>query len=140
MPDDAFCPPQLMDALVELVLAAMYHGNVEDVADVLGGFPGELDARLKRLIGQILKASLAQWREAGALQRVSLPKLLETDWRVDLQSSSTHVLQMAVPSVLVRMRVQDQPSRAGEVPPERNVTFEMSKGACPRGERGAARW
>jgi len=80
-------------------------------------------------LDQILRASLAQWREAAALQRVSLPKLLETDWRVDMTSSSTAMLTMAVPSVLVSMRVHDQPTRVGELPTERNVTFEMSKGS-----------
>ena len=109
------------------MLAALYNGALEDAAQVLNDYPGEMDARLKKLIGQILRSCLPAWREAASVQRVSLPKFVDSDWRVEMQSSSSAVLQMATPSVLLNLRVQDQPSCVGELPAERNLTFEMSR-------------
>ena len=36
---------------------------------------------------------------------VSLPRLIDFDWRVDVKTSSDSVMRMAVPTCLVQMKV-----------------------------------
>ena len=38
---------------------------------------------------------------------VSLPRLIDFDWRVDVKTSSDSVMRMAVPTCLVQMKVSD---------------------------------
>ena len=66
--------------------------------------------------------------QATSLQP-SLPKLLEFDWRIDILSSSDSLQKMRVPSVLLKMSVQQQPKVVGEQPEPRVVTFELSREA-----------
>ena len=63
------------------------------------------------------------------LSRPSLPRFVGSDWRVDVKTESDKVSRMAVPSVLVDLKVQDQPSSTERVPCTRHVEFELSKEA-----------
>ena len=54
---------------------------------------------------------------------------MEVDWRGDVKTASDQVLRMQVPSVLVNLRVEDQPAATDLVPSIRNVDFELSKEA-----------
>ena len=98
-----------------------------DVAEVLAPFG--LDGQLLGLVGKIVLRRLPAWREAAMQQRVSLPKFVGVDWRVDVQSASEHLSRMSVPTVMVKLQVQEQPSRVGIMPGIRTVNFEMSKEA-----------
>lgn len=63
------------------------------------------------------------------LSRPSLPRYVNADWRVDVKTSSDRISRMVVPSVLVDLKVQDQPTSATQVPAARHVEFELSKEA-----------
>lgn len=65
---------------------------------------------------------LLLWRH-----QISLPRLVETDWRVDVKTSSDRVARMSAPAVLVELTVQQPPERADIMPPTRHVAFEMNK-------------
>lgn len=54
---------------------------------------------------KVISRYIEQWRQASVQQQVTLPKLLEFDWRVDIKASSDTLSQMSVPSVLVGMKV-----------------------------------
>ena len=66
------------------------------------------------------------------LQRPSLPRYLGLDWRIDVKTASDRVSSMAVPSVLVDLRLQTQPQSAHEIPDTQNVEFELSREALQR--------
>lgn len=51
------------------------------------------------------------------------------DWRVDVKTASDVVSRMQVPSVLVDLKVQDQPETTNRVPSARHVEFELSQEA-----------
>lgn len=63
------------------------------------------------------------------MSRPSLPRFVGVDWRVDVKTESDKVARMAVPSVLVDLKVQDQPCSTQQVPCARHVEFELSKEA-----------
>ena len=62
------------------------------------------------------------------MHRVSLPQFLEVDWRVDVKTAAEQMSRMAVPTVLVDLKVQEQPTTRGTVPGVKAVNFELSKG------------
>lgn len=87
--------------------------------------------------------------------RVSLPRLVDVDWRVDVKTSAEAVSRMAVPTLLVDMQVRikqphstrsnsdyshkyvhshlqvaKQPTKDGKMAGVEHVNFELSKGKC----------
>jgi len=121
-----------------IITAALYAGaaSAEQVAAIL---PPGLDARLSGLVAKLMVAHLPGWREAASMSMVSLPNLVETNWRVDMKTATEHVGRMAVPAVLVDLKVRAQPTTRGVVPPVENVSFELSKEALDTMVEGLGR-
>lgn len=46
------------------------------------------------------------WREAAISGRISMPKFVDVDWRVDLQTASDSTAQLAVPTAIVALQVR----------------------------------
>uniref|UniRef100_A0A8C5K478 COMM domain-containing protein n=1 Tax=Jaculus jaculus TaxID=51337 RepID=A0A8C5K478_JACJA len=61
------------------------------------------------------------------LSTVSLPRLVDLDWRVDIKTSSDSISRMAVPTCLLQMKIQEDPSLCGDKPSVSAVTVELSK-------------
>ncbi len=81
------------------------------------------------LIWQILSAQLTNWRDASVLSRPCLPRFIGMDWRVDVKTASDRMSRMNTPSVLVCLKVQDQPMSTESMPMTKHVEFELSKEA-----------
>ena len=77
----------------------------------------------------MLAAALPVWRAAAVESRVALPRLVDFDWRVDVKTASDAVTRMSVPTLLVDLKVQDQPRERGVMPDTRTVNLEMSREA-----------
>jgi hypothetical protein len=60
--------------------------------------------------------------------QVSLPKLLDVDWRVDVKTSANTVSRMAAPTALVQLTVRGPPVRraATPTPPKNGVVRSSS--------------
>jgi len=119
----------LSSVLICIVKAALYENDAGPALALIDAEATGLDGRLRGLIEQILVSQLPDWREASVLQRPSLPRYIGVDWRVDVKTASDRVSRMAVPSVLVDLKLQDQPNQADQVPFARHVEFELSKEA-----------
>ena len=78
---------------------------------------------------QIIAKNLNEWREAAITQRLSLPRLVDVDWRVDVKLASDQVSRMSVPTTIVDLQIEQQPEKVGEMPVVRDVSFELSKEA-----------
>ena len=104
-------------------------GTLEPLAALFQEKGGDVNPKLKSLIGQVVGARLPSWREAASLNRVSLPRLVDHDWVLHQQRASSQVASMSVPSVVVRMRVEAQPEAVGTQGPVQNVDFELSREA-----------
>lgn len=67
------------------------------------------------------------WRTEAQANQISLPRLVDLDWRVDIKTSSDNISRMAVPTCLLQMKIQEDPSLCGEKPSISAVTMELSK-------------
>ena len=105
-----------------LVRECAYNGC--DASTVLG--PG-FNAQLAGLFDQIIGHFLVDWQQQATQTGISLPKLIDVDWRVDVKTSGNAVSRMAAPSALVQMQVAAPQVQDGLVGPMQTVTFEMNK-------------
>lgn len=144
---------QMIEAAREVVQACLYRAPVgAAAADLARLTPERLDSRLRTLLGevgrdahapqptaadsrlqrtaaQVLAKLLPAWRAASVDSRVALPRLVDFDWRVDVKTASDAVTRMAVPTLLVDLKVEEQATKVGVMPDTRTVNLEMSREA-----------
>jgi len=120
---------QLFDSISNAISLALYTGEPESVVQEIEQQGITLDNRLVNFIVQIFQSYLPRWQEASAAQRISLPRFVDVDWRVDMKTASQQLSKMAVPTMFVDLQIEDQPSRVGMVPDVKHVNFELSKEA-----------
>lgn len=89
-------------------------------------FPEDFHQSLKELLATIITNSMIKWREVGIEQQLSLPRLIKTDWRIDITSASEASPQLSVPTVLVELQVEEERTREGENK-VKSVNFELDK-------------
>lgn len=118
----------LCTGVAQLIHKCIYE-NVQDKAAVGAMFSDDFHGALKGLIAKIIVARVGGWREACLSNQVSPPKLVDFDWRVDQKRSSNFLSRMTVPSVIVEMKVQKQPTQKGVMPGVEDIQFELSKEA-----------
>ncbi|XP_012694600.1 COMM domain-containing protein 9 isoform X1 [Clupea harengus] len=116
---------QLLTALHTLSHYVLFH-NLASPEQILAVFPDTFHSSLKNLITKILLEHRPTWTNEALANQVSLPKLVEMDWRVDMKTASDSVSRMAVPTCLVHMKVQDF-SCSGGNDSLSSVTMELSK-------------
>ncbi|KAB5565945.1 hypothetical protein PHYPO_G00247370 [Pangasianodon hypophthalmus] len=86
-------------------------------------FPATFHSNLKNLLTKIL---LEQRNEALSSQ-ISLPQLVDLEWRVDMKTASDSVSRMAVPTCILHMKIQDGGNVSSSSTSESSVTVELSK-------------
>ncbi|KAL2093983.1 hypothetical protein ACEWY4_011295 [Coilia grayii] len=116
---------ELLTALHTLSRYVIFH-NLASPEQILAVFPDTFHSSLKNLITKILLEHSPKWRDEALANQISLPRLAEMDWRVDLKTASDSVSRMAVPTCLVHMKIQDN-SCAGGDDSLSSVTMELSK-------------
>ena len=119
----------LRGALLECVQVTLASGSIESLAELFQEKGNEVDSKLRSLVGKIIDSKLAGWREAASVNRVSMARLLDHNWALHMQRSSSQVAAMNVPSVIVQLKVEEQATRVGEMPKVSNVDFELSREA-----------
>ncbi|GAB1598809.1 COMM domain-containing protein 9-like isoform X1 [Argonauta hians] len=90
-------------------------------------FPANFHNNLRELLVKIIIDNYSQWREAAIKNQVSLPHLVDFDWRVDLKASSNTISRMSVPTCLVQFEVQQVGSRCETAAPVKYANVELSK-------------
>ncbi|XP_056332981.1 COMM domain-containing protein 9 [Danio aesculapii] len=116
---------QLLTAFHTLSHHIVYH-NLTSPEQILSIFPESFHSNLKNLITKILLENSAKWRSEALANQISLPKLVDMEWRVDMKTASDSLSRMAVPTCLLQMKLQDTPCISGG-PSESTVTMELSK-------------
>ncbi|CAH1787713.1 unnamed protein product [Owenia fusiformis] len=58
---------------------------------------------------------------------MSLPRLTDFDWRVDIKTASDSMARMNVPTCILQLKVQEAKTNIAERPNENNVNVELSK-------------
>lgn len=87
-------------------MKALYNADeVNEATDVLPFCVGVEDHRLQGLIARLILNALPSWKAASISSRVSLPRMVDFDWRVDLRAASEFSTNLSVPTLLVDMKV-----------------------------------
>lgn len=120
---------QLVAALQECISVSLYSNRMEDLAALYEQEGQEVNAKLKSMIGSIITAKLGVFREAAIANRVSLPKYVDMNWAINMKKCSSKIPAMNVPTVLLKLQVQGQVTRANEVPDLENIDVELNKPA-----------
>ncbi|RXN29793.1 60S ribosomal L13a [Labeo rohita] len=116
---------QLLTAFHVLSHHVVYQ-NLTSPEQIVSIFPESFHSNLKNLITKILLENSVTWRNEALSSQISLPKLVDLEWRVDMKTASDSLSRMAVPTCLLQMKLQDTPCISSG-PSESTVTMELSK-------------
>ena len=95
---------ELLLAVALLIEDAIFENRAP--GEIVAALPAELNKNLKQLIAAIITKNMPKWRETVAASQISLPRLVDTDWRIDLKTASEVIARMAQPAVIVDLRVR----------------------------------
>eukprot|EP01137_Pigoraptor_chileana_P006589 Opistho-2@3278 len=116
---------QLSDAVHAIIDEALFEGRSAE--EIVALFPEGMHKNLIRLITTVVVEHLPVWRAASLANQISLPKLEDFDWRIDIKTASDSLSRMSQPTVLVQMKVREVPTRTDGVPAVKAVNFELNK-------------
>ncbi len=88
-----------------------------------------LNKNFTAIPSQIIFAKLSTWRAAAAAGSIAPPKLVSSDWRVDVKASTQGVKRTGEPTVLLNMKLQQNADSVGQMPASETVTAELSQAA-----------
>ncbi|KAL5006642.1 hypothetical protein ScPMuIL_015448 [Solemya velum] len=116
----------LLRSLCVLIKKAVFQGSTESIV-ISQIFPDDFHKNLRDLLIKIIIDNLNTWRMMSINNQVSLSKMVDFDWRVDIKTSSDSMSRMSVPTCLLQMKVQQNPIEEGIIPDESNINVELSK-------------
>lgn len=117
---------KLHTALGRLLKKALFV-DTQDPEILLALFPANFHNNLKELLVKIILDNQARWRKEAISNQVSMPRLADFDWRVDLKAASGTISRLSVPTCLVQFKVQNIPQKVGVVPELDLINMELSK-------------
>mmetsp|Transcript_20886 Transcript_20886/g.25302 ORF Transcript_20886/g.25302 Transcript_20886/m.25302 type:complete len:207 (+) Transcript_20886:54-674(+) len=124
---------ELFEAIRDLIKDLLYFSadackHEEILVEILDKHLSEnLDKRMQNLIKNIVRQRISIWRNASIHTRVSLPRYVSANYRVDLQTASESINHLSVPTALVQLQIQDEEKQVGTMPIIDHVDFEMNK-------------
>ncbi|XP_064602097.1 COMM domain-containing protein 9-like [Liolophura sinensis] len=116
----------LLASLSSLIKAALFQ-SLQEPAEVATLFPDDFHKDLRKLLSKIIAELCPNWRNHAINNQVSLPRLVDFDWRIDLKAASQNIAQMSVPTCILQLQVQENPTQVGSVPPLTSTNVELSK-------------
>ncbi|XP_028395768.1 COMM domain-containing protein 9-like [Dendronephthya gigantea] len=117
---------QLFCSLQQLVKHCLYEGLI-DRPSITTSFPGDFHKNLKDLLAKIIAENMPEWRSLSMANQVSLPKLVDFDWRVDVKTSSDAIQRMSMPTCLIQLKIQENPCDENRLPELKSLNVELSK-------------
>ncbi|KAJ7344625.1 hypothetical protein JRQ81_000575 [Phrynocephalus forsythii] len=117
---------QLICSLHNLTRHIVYHG-LTSPEEILSLFPEGFHQNLKNLLTKIILENVSVWRNEAQANQISLPRLLDMDWRVDIKTSSDSVSRMAVPTCLLQLKIQEDPALCGNDFETSTLMVEVNK-------------
>ncbi|XP_049635874.1 COMM domain-containing protein 9 [Suncus etruscus] len=117
---------QLLQALHRLTRLVTFR-NLSSAEAILALFPEDFHQSLKNLLTKIILEHVSSWRTEAQANQISLPRLVDLDWRVDIKTASDSISRMAVPTCLLQLKIQEDPCLCRDEPSVSAVTVELSK-------------
>ncbi|KAM6158846.1 COMM domain-containing protein 9 isoform 2-T2 [Rhynchocyon petersi] len=127
---EQFGPLQILLKLIQALhclTRLVVFRNLSSAEAILALFPENFHQNLKNLLTRIILEHISAWRAEAQANQISLPRLVDLDWRVDIKTSSDSFSRMAVPTCLLQMKIQGEPSLCGNKTSVSAVTMELSK-------------
>ncbi|XP_048727247.1 COMM domain-containing protein 9-like isoform X2 [Ostrea edulis] len=117
---------QMMESLSTLLTTIIFHGYTEP-REIQSLFPKDFHKNLRDLITKTALENMNNWKNHSISSQVSLPRLVDFDWRVDTKMASDAVSRMSVPTCILQMKVQENQTEVNTTPEVNNVNVELSK-------------
>ncbi|XP_053243843.1 COMM domain-containing protein 9 [Podarcis raffonei] len=117
---------QLIRSLHNLTRHTVYHG-LTSPEEILALFPEGFHQNLKNLLTKIILENVSSWRNEAQASQISLPRLVDLDWRVDIKTSSDSISRMAVPTCLLQLKIQEDAALCGNDFTTSALTVELNK-------------
>ena len=121
---------ELLVAVALLIEDAIFENRT--ATDVVAALPADLNKSLKQLIAAIVTKNMPKWRETVAASQISLPRLVDSDWRIDVKTASEVIARMDQPAVIVDLRVRRLPVRWRFVRARSRVRPDLTRRVCAR--------
>ncbi|XP_054828497.1 COMM domain-containing protein 9 [Eublepharis macularius] len=103
------------------------HRGLTSPEEILSLFPEGFHQNLKNLLTKIILENLSAWRNEVQASQISLPHLIDMDWRVDIKTSSDSVSRMVVPTCLLQLKIQEDAALCGKDLSTTALTIELNK-------------
>ncbi|XP_007435081.1 COMM domain-containing protein 9 [Python bivittatus] len=117
---------QLIHSLHNLTRHIVYHGLTSQ-EEILSLFPEGFHQNLKNLVTKIILENVSAWRNEAQASQISLPRLVDMDWRVDIKTSSDNISKMAIPTCLLQLKIQENAALCGDDFATSALTVELNK-------------
>ncbi|CAC5388335.1 COMMD9 [Mytilus coruscus] len=117
---------QVLQSLKSLLQAAIFQGYTSPT-ELQTLFPGNFHKNLRDLLIKIIVDNINSWKTYAINNQVSLPRLVDFDWRVDVKTASDAISRMSVPTCILQMQVQENSDKVGQTADISNVNVELSK-------------
>ncbi|XP_027254750.1 COMM domain-containing protein 9 isoform X2 [Cricetulus griseus] len=125
---------EVLQSLLKKLLQALHRftrlvafRDLSSAEAILPLFLENFHQNLKNLLTKIILEHISTWRTEAQANQISLPYLVDLDWRVDIKTSSDSISRMAVSSCLLQMKIQEDSSLCEDKPYISAVTMELSK-------------
>ncbi|XP_053139895.1 COMM domain-containing protein 9 [Hemicordylus capensis] len=117
---------QLICVLHKFTRHIVYRGLMSP-EEILSLFPEGFHQNLKNLLTKIILENVSTWRNEAQASQISLPRLVDMDWRVDIKTSSDSISRMAVPTCLLQLKIQEDAALHGNDFATSALTVELNK-------------
>ncbi|KAM8939014.1 COMM domain-containing protein 9 isoform 1-T1 [Pelodytes ibericus] len=117
---------QVVQSFHALTRNVVYKG-LASADEIISLFPENFHQNLKNLLTKLILENLSAWKSDILVSAVSLPRLVDLDWRVDIKTSSDSVARMAVPTCLLQMKIQEDTELCPLDSATSTLTMELSK-------------
>lgn len=117
---------ELISSLSNFIKMILYE-TLSTSDEISAVIPNEVHANLKELLVKILVECVPEWQADTVNNLVSIPKLIDFNWRVDVKMASDDDKQSSSPSCILQLKVEDDKKSIGTDFETKIVNVELSK-------------
>ncbi|CAL1278668.1 unnamed protein product [Larinioides sclopetarius] len=117
---------KLFKALGMFLKFVLFHGH-STYDGISSLFPDEFHKNLRDLLSKIIVEKFGTWKSLAAKDSVSVPKLTEFDWRVDLKMASGKIARMSEPTCILHLKIHNPGVPENSEDRFQSLNVELSK-------------
>eukprot|EP00794_Sanderia_malayensis_P018022 gene18022-19826_t len=93
---------QVISAIQMLLKEVLFEG-FSDPSEVHSVFPDDFHKSLRELLSKLIAEKMPTWKSDTISKQVSLPRLVDFDWRIDVKTGSSG--RLSLPSCLLQLKL-----------------------------------